>query len=165
MNKEIFRNTIGKVLLVIFIAGLLISSTIYLNKRWAKIRDIRRQADAKSIVKALDFYNVQFGEYPENLDDDGEGWDMSNEEDQRTFLETLSKVGLLPSLIFDPKNNETHFYRYQKFNRGDFGCSRSFAVFQIFSFETKNNNPGSGSCPDMDWVNLAPEGFTWFSEE
>ncbi len=156
---------LGRLMMVVFICLLLVSSIIYLNRRWEKIRDIRRAADAQTIVKALDFYNFQLGEYPVTADNDGEGWDKSNDQKERTFLEPLVKLGLLPSLVFDPKNDADHYYRYQKFTEGDFGCDRSFAVFQITSFEDKNNNPGRGECPEINWVKLAPQGYTWFSLE
>jgi len=165
MDKEIFRLVLGKILLVILFCGLLIASIIYLNQRWAKIRDIRRQADAQSIIKALDFYNIQFGFYPDHLDDDGDGWDKSNDEENRTFLEPLIKIGLLPNLVFDPKNDASHYYRYQNFKSGEFDCRGNFAVFQITSFETVGHETGNGRCPDLNWVSLAPDGFTWLGQE
>ena len=163
MEQEELKNVIWKIAFAVFICALLVSSIIYLNKRWKEIRDIRREADARSIEKALDFYSIQFGGYPENSDDDGDGWDKSNDPEQRTFLEPMAKVGLLPGLVFDPKNDENYYYRYQKFASGDFGCRRPFAVFQIVSYETENKNIGQGSCPDINWTTLAPNGYTWFS--
>jgi len=148
MDQFILKHVLGKLLLVLIMVSLLVGSIIYLNSRWAKIRDIRRQADAQSITKALNFYQAQFGNYPDSLDDDGD-----------------AKVGLLPSLVFDPQNDEEHYYRYQKFEPGDFGCQKPYAVFQVASFETKDKNSGSGSCPDIDWVHYAPLGFTWFGED
>lgn len=163
MGQEQLKSLIWKVLQLTFVLLLVTSSIIYLNSRWEKIRDIKRQVDTQSIIKALDFYNIQFGQYPNNLDDDGDGWDKSNDKENRTFLEPLVKVGLFSSLIFDPKNDELHYYRYQRFAAGDFNCPRPFAVFQITAFETKSDNIGNGSCPGFDWTELAPNGFTWFS--
>lgn len=163
MNKEELKFIADKFLVVIFIGALLTYSIIYLNSRWERIRDIRRTADAQSIIKALDFYSVQFGKYPDNTDDDGDGWDKTNDSENRKFLESLTKIGLLSQLIFDPKNDQTHYYRYQKFAGGSFGCPRAFAVFQIASFEARNENYGTGRCPKLDWTSLAPYGFTWFA--
>lgn len=153
-----------KLTLVLLAVGFLLSAIFYLNSRWEKIRDIRRQADAGSIVKALDYYNVQFGSYPENTDDDGDGWDKSNDGADRKFLEPLNKVGLLPALAFDPKNDESHYYRYQKFNAGEFGCTRPYAVFQVANFE-EVKDLGRGECPEINWTIFAPNGYTWFSLE
>ena len=154
----------SKLLLVLFMGVLLLLSIFYLNGRWEKIRDIRRQADAGAIVKALDFYNLQFGNYPENSDDDGEGWDKSNDAADRKFLESLGKVGLLSALAFDPKNDDFYYYRYQRFDQGDFGCSRPYAVFQVTQFE-EVKYLGRGECPEVNWTTLAPNGYTWLSLE
>ena len=164
-GEESVKSLVIKVLFLILIIAFLFLSVMYLNKRWGKIRDIRRQADAKSVIRALDFYNIQFGSYPETLDDDGDGWDKSNDTENRSFLEPIIKVGLLPTLVFDPTNDEEHYYRYQKFVAGDFGCRRPFAVFQVTGFESELNVKGNGECPDLDWTSLVPNGFTWFSFE
>ncbi len=154
----------SKLLLVFFVVALSLAAIFYLNQRWEKIRDIRRRVDAQSIIKALDYYNVQIGAYPENSDDDGDGWDKSNDEQDRKFLEPLNKVGLLTVLAFDPTNDDSHYYRYQKFNAGDFGCSRPYVVFQVASFE-EVKELGRGECPEINWTKLAPNGYTWFSLE
>jgi len=160
MNEGI-KIYLGRIMLVVLICVALIFAVLYLNSRWAKIRDIRRQADAQSIIKALDFYNIQIGYYPKNDENDGDGWDKSNDL-ARSFLNPLSDLGLISSLIFDPKNDETHYYRYQKFSAGVFGCRKPFAVFQVTNFETDIPNLGQGTCPEFNWVKLAPHGFTWF---
>lgn len=165
IDKEIFKVVLGRLMMVVFICGLLISSIFYLNQRWQGIRDIRRKVDAQAITKALDYYNLQFGQFPKNIDDDGEGWDKSNDDFNRSFLEPVIKIGLLPNLVFDPQNDEIHYYRYQRFEGGAFGCDRPYAVFQISSFEDPGNNQGRGQCPKIDWTKLAPNGYTWFSVE
>jgi len=164
MDTGTIKSIAIKLIFVLSAVGFLLSAVFYLNSRWEKIRDIRRQADAGPIVKALDFYNIQFGFYPDNTDDDGEGWDKSNDLVDRKFLEPLSKVGLLPALAFDPTNNADYYYRYQKFASGDFGCPRPYAVFQISKFE-EVQNLGRGECPEINWTKLAPNGYTWFSLE
>jgi len=121
-------------------------------------------ADASSIVKALDYYNLQFGAYPDNTDDDGQGWDKTNDPTDRKFLEPLMKVGLLPNLVFDPKNDSNYYYRYQKFAAGDYGCDRPYVIFQVTSFEEKEPT-GSGRCPQINWTTLAPKGYTWQSRD
>ena len=108
----------------------------------------------------MDFYNIQIGYYPKNSENDGDGWDKSNDL-TRSFLQPLSELGLISSLIFDPKNNETYYYRYQKFAAGIFGCPNAFAVFQITDFENNSFDLGHGSCPEFNWTKLAPHGFTW----
>ena len=48
--------TISKIFIVVVMIAAMIFGGRYMSKRWGKIRDIRRQSDAQSIVKALDFY-------------------------------------------------------------------------------------------------------------
>jgi len=161
MEKEQFSGALGKFLLVFIIVGLLICSMIYLNSRWSRIRDIRRRADAQEIIKALKFYSIQHNKFPTSYDDDGDGWDKSNDLEKRTFLESLVSVGLFATPPFDPENDQNYYYRYQRFPAGSYGCLRSFAVFQIVQFETKNTDPGEGECPEIDFAQLAPFGYTW----
>ena len=78
MNEGI-KVYFGRIILVVLICGALIFAIFYLNSHWGDIRDIRRQADAQSIIKALDFYNIQIGYYPKNSENDGDGWDKSND--------------------------------------------------------------------------------------
>lgn len=161
LEKEQLSAAIGKFLLVLIVVGLLVSSMVYLNKRWSRIRDIRRQADAEAIIKALNYYNIQYNEFPENPDDDGSGWDQSNDAGKRSFLEKLVSVGLFSTPPFDPKNDNSYYYRYQKFPTGSFSCRRPFAVFQIMQFESQGIESGGGICGEKDFVKLAPNGFTW----
>ncbi len=155
------KSIIYKLLIMSAVIGLLISSMIYLNNRWDKIRDIRRQGDLQSITKALNFYYYQYDKYPGTSDDDGDGWDKSSDKGDYSFLDPLIEVGLLSARPFDPKNNEEYYYRYQKFEQGDFGCNRDYAIFQITQFETEVQKHGSGSCPEIEWTELAPGGYTW----
>lgn len=165
MEKKLLHLVIAKLLLVVIMVTLLVSSMIYLNKRWSRIRDIRRQADAKSIVKALQFYYNLFDEFPENLDNDGKGWDRSNDLPDRSFLEPLVSFGLLNGEPFDPKNDENFYYRYQRFPRSSFGCPRPFSVFQVMLYETEGFEVGKGSCEKVDFTEMAPEGYTWHEFE
>lgn len=161
MDKEQFNAVLGKFLLVFIVVSLLIGSMIYLNSRWSRIRDIRRKADAQEIIKALRFYNIQHNEFPDDIDDDGDGWDNSNDREKRSFLESLVAIGLFATPPFDPLNNEDYYYRYQKFPAGSYGCARPFAVFQVVQFETKNLEAGEGECRNINFTQLAPYGFTW----
>ena|SRR3989339_690083 len=156
---------LSKVLVLAVVFCLLIVSIVYLNSRWSKIRDVRRQGDFQSVTKALEFYNSEYGHYPEIDDDDGEGWDKSNDLADQDFLGPLVSTGLLRVRPFDPKNDLEHYYRYQKFKAGDYGCRRTFVVFQVTEFETEVANHGSGACPDLDFTALVPNGYTWLGYE
>ncbi len=159
--EEHYKSVLPKLFMVAMMVGLMLFFIFYLNQRWERIRDIRRQGDLQSITKALEFYNQQYNQYPDNFDDDGEGWDKSNDLENRSFVEPLIKAGLLTITPFDPKNDDEYYYRYQKFASGDYGCVRPSAIFQITQFETNIKNRGRGLCPQFDWRELTPEGYTW----
>ena len=158
-NKLTF--ILSKLFVVVVVVSLLVGSIVYLNRRWGKIRDIRRRADAQSIAKALEFYNQQYNHYPYNSDNDGEGWDKSNDQDNRQFLEPLVSVGLLASIPFDPLNDGEHYYRYRRLEREEFGCPNNNAVFQVTQFETSRPSHVKGDCPRLNLQEQAPNGYTW----
>jgi len=165
LDKEQLDKVLGKVLLLVFIVCLMIISMLYLNNRWSEIRDIRRQADTKAILKALELYNNQNNHYPESLADDGDGWEKSNDFEDKNFLSELIKADLLAISPFDPKNDIQYYYRYQRFPSGSFGCQKPFAVFQVMEHETKGYDVGRGKCEEMDFTQLAPNGYTWLEFE
>lgn len=154
--------TISKILMVVVMLAAIIFGASYMSKRWGSLRDIRRQGDAQSIVKALDFYYSQYGHYPEVSDDDGDGWDKSNDSQVEgvNFLSELVSAGYLTAVPFDPLNDEVYYYRYKKFKKGEYGCVDDFYVFQISRFESSENSLGHGSCPNLDWTKIAPLGYT-----
>jgi hypothetical protein len=154
--------TLSKIFIIIVVIFGVIFGAGYMSKRWGKVRDIRRQGDAQSIVKALDFYYSQYGHYPEVVDDDGDGWDKSNDsvEDGIGFLAELVSSEYLTTVPFDPLNDDVYYYRYKKFKDGEYGCDEDFFVFQIARFETSEHSLGHGSCPNIDWTKIAPFGYT-----
>jgi len=153
---------ISKGLIIIFMIGAIIFSVAYMGQRWSKIRDIRRQGDAQAIIKALDYYYSQYGVYPDITDDDGDGWDRSNDtkEGGANFLEPLVVAGYLTAIPFDPRNDQLYYYQYKKFEAGEYACEKPFYVFQVVRFETDEIKHGYGSCPNLDWTKIAPQGFT-----
>ena len=164
-QEDQIKALLSKVLIMMIVVCMMVVSIVYLNKRWSKIRDVRRRGDFQSITKALEFYSSEYGHFPNTEDNDGDGWDKSNDLGDQDFLSPLVNAGLLISRPFDPKNDQEYYYRYQKFNRGDFGCTRSFVIFQITQFETQINERGSGQCPDIDFTEMAPTGYTWMGYE
>ncbi len=152
---------LSKILIMAVVVFCLVFSIVYLNSRWSRIRDVRRNADAKSVIKALEYYNQTYGKYPETNNEDGEGWDKSNDLADLSFLDPIVSLGLLSLRPFDPINDEARYYRYQKFARGDFGCTRPFIIFQVTEFETEVLDHGSGECPKFNFTELAPNGYTY----
>lgn len=128
----------------------------------AKARDTKRRADIKEIGRALELYFDRHGMYPQVMDSDFGGWDTTVEPDGQplAFINALTDEGILSSIPQDPVNNKIYYYRYQRFEAGAFGCTRPFVVVQIFNYETGQDTHGSGSCPDRNFVDEAPNGFT-----
>jgi len=127
----------------------------------AKTRDIKRRADIKILTKALDLYHNEYGYYPDSAND-WYGWDLTYKyKDRETgFLKIIKDKGLIDKTISDPINNANHYYRYQKYPAGSFGCEKSFYILQIISFELPTKNIGQGECPELNWVESAANGYT-----
>jgi hypothetical protein len=153
---------LSKVLIVGFMVVAVVFGSFYMNKRWSKIRDIRRQGDAQAIIKALSYYYSQYGFYPDAGDNDENGWDYSNDTEQggANFMSSLVSAGYLAAVPFDPKNDDIYYYRYKKFESDEYDCAKPFYVFQVARFETDNSKIGYGSCPNIDWTKIAPNGYT-----
>lgn len=161
MEQGYIRVSLGKLILTIMMVIFMLASIFYLYQKYSRIRDIKRLADANTIINALQVYYNLYGEYPQSSNDDGRGWDNSNDLSGNNFLEPLVDSNLLVDGPYDPKNQGDYYYRYQKFPAGSFGCRRSFAIFQIMGFETKDFDFGEGQCPKMNFITQAPAGFTW----
>jgi type II secretory pathway pseudopilin PulG len=128
----------------------------------ARVRDTKRQADINEIVKALDIYYDRHGSYPEVTDDDWQGWDNTQESNgsEYSFLLPLYQEKILSSPIVDPLNNSNYFFRYKKFIYGSYQCQSEFYILQIVNFETAQDFHGQGSCPQYNFVEEIPNGFT-----
>ncbi|MDO8592488.1 MAG: hypothetical protein Q7R92_01780 [bacterium] len=140
-------------LVVLFFSGF---STIK-----AKISDIKRRADINVLVKALDLYHDKYGAYPDSIND-WQGWDLSIAYNGggSGFLNMVKAAGLIDRLAADPINNASYHYRYQKYSAGEYGCKNSFYILQAVSFELPNNDNGKGQCPEFNWVESSPNGYT-----
>lgn len=164
MEKE---KSVKSALMIFFLTIILFCVVIivgtYMNNRWKKMRDIRRSADVQQVIKVMEVYQSNYNKLPDNETRDD--WDKSYDPktSNQTLFKTLRDANLI-SPIFDPVNNEQFLYKYHKFDAGEYGCDRAFAIFQIVSFEEKVNNIGSGFCPDRDFTKEAPNGYTiqWF---
>jgi len=161
-EKEFTYFKLQRMFIIVFICCLSAVFFVGYDTIRAKVRDIKRRADIKMITKALDLYHDQHGSYPVSVDD-WRGWDLTyrfSEEEDLSFLKTLKEAGLIDRIASDPINDETYHYRYKKYAAGDNGCSKSFYILQIINFELPTTNNGAGSCGEMNWVELAPNGYT-----
>lgn len=127
----------------------------------AKARDVKRRADIKVLIKALALYHDKYGKYPDSIND-WRGWDLSISYNggQAEFINKFEEEGLVDREIKDPLNDVAYHYRYQKFQAGDYGCENSFYILQIANFELPTENNGRGECPELNWAQSAPNGYT-----
>lgn len=150
-----------KLVAVVFVACLMISFFSSFDVIKSKAMDIKRRADLKNVVKALDLYHDKYGRYPESTNE-WQGWDLSigYNGGQQNFLSVLKTEGFIDREAADPINNVFYHYRYQKYKAGDFGCPTAFYILQATNFELSTKDNGRGECPELNWVESAPNGYT-----
>ena len=149
---------------VFLIASWVIILGTYISKEIKDVRDLKRTADISTIRSGVNIHIMDFRELPDNISLDL--WDYGYElkKESKFVFYNLFERGVFKSSIADPINNKKYHYRYHKFKAGEYGCKKEFAIFQIFSFERSASDHGTGSCPDKNFVDDAPNGYTmqWF---
>ncbi len=141
---------------------LIVLSLISLDFIRNKVKDTKRKADIKQIQTALAVYQSRFGVLPEVEDDDYRGWDATFEPlgQPQEFLNILEREEIIDYVPRDPVNSDIYYYRYRKFPANSFGCREPFYILQIMNFEGNVNDHGFGSCPERNFVDEAPNGYT-----
>jgi len=142
-----------ELLVVMSIVGLM-SSVILVNltKSTRKSRDARRKNDIAQLQKAIQLYFDDKRVFPPNADNDGAGWDESND---GSFLDTLVSSGYLKQQIVDPRNTATFSYSYQLYNQGSTNCTSTFYILGVRKFENDPALGGNAQCPGgQDWDTL-----------
>ena len=114
-----------------------------------KARDAKRKSDLASLSRALEIYKIEHNHYP--LGDPNstrDNWSDSDLSPNGYIQDFISFTdGSLPS---DPLNNSTYHYSYQVFDRGAFGCSKTFYIIGVRKFE-KQGKISSFKCPEKDF--------------
>lgn len=113
------------------------------------------------LVKALDLYYDKYGKYLDSADD-WQGWDLSigYSGGRPSFLSNLRDEGFIDREAVDPINDPVYHYRYQKYQAGDYGCATAFYILQAVNFELSAKDNGWGQCPELNWVESVPNGYT-----
>jgi hypothetical protein len=150
-----------KLIGVVFIGCLIVIFLSGFDTIKSKARDVKRRADIKVLIKALDLYHDKYGKYPDSIND-WQGWDLSISYNggKADFINKLIEDKFVDREIKDPINDVAYHYRYAKFQAGDYGCQNSFYILQIANFELPAGDNGRGECPELDWAKLAPNGYT-----
>jgi len=144
--------TIVELLIVVVVIAILaaISLAAYTNFQ-TRARDSLRSNDMASIMKALDLYYVDNGQYPPSVTPTGSvggGWEISNDVAAgRVFMQTLGEY-VKAKIPIDPSNQGAINYRYISLNSGysmpgnSCTINKPFYVLRV-TYESSNNNPVS----------------------
>lgn len=168
--------TIVELLIVIVVIGILAAiSIVSYNGIQARGRDAQRLSDMNTIVKALEIYKAEHGEYPPHLSHpSASGWEISVTAD--TFLSRLRTGNIsVSSVPVDPINKvetisasgaitisynaDNKIYFYHRYSAGNSGCDVSRGNFYILGVlrmdgvPAGQNHPESPgfSCPSRNW--------------
>ncbi|MDB5165290.1 MAG: gspG [Candidatus Saccharibacteria bacterium] len=123
--------TIVELLIVIVVIGILAAIVIVAyNGIQGRARDSRRTNDAASIIKALELYRIDYGQYPASNGSSTPGvnvppgypgvsslYSYSYATDS-SWLYYLVAAGYLKTAPKDPVNSPTQYYIYRAFNTG-----------------------------------------------
>lgn len=180
MPKSKSGFTIVELLIVIVVIAILAAITIVAyNGIQQRGRDARRLSDMQAIVKALELYKSDNGQYPAvAISGAGSlsGFEVSSKEAGGEFIAPLKLYGFNGGVVGDPNNNATdatfsdartnnHYtYAYYRYAAGSGGCDSSKGAFYILGImrtETAGNaaypqSPGF-SCSGM----VQQNNFSW----
>ena len=153
-NKSGF--TIVELLIVIVVIAILAAITVVAyNGLQARSQDASRTADVKNILKVLEAYKIENGQYPVATSSTGNsGWHESSTDTGGTFMEYLVPTYFSKTPV-DPINDGTHYWRYYRYNAGSNGCpGGAFYTFEVFGYASASNKPESMEplvCPFRTW--------------
>ncbi len=153
--------TLIELLVVVAIIGLLATIAILTySDVQKKARDTLRLANIRRIRDALEIYKQNYGQYPDNIDNDCGGWDAGYFGSMATddFIPQLTTSGILGRVPGDPKFNAcTTAFLYYRYPAGTSGCDATRGAFYVLvamKFESISSpSPSSPgwSCPSRDW--------------
>ncbi len=173
--------TIVELLIVIVVIAILAAiSVVAYNGMQGRAEDVRRITDAKNIVKALELYKINNGNYPavEYSGKGGiQGWEVSSNESAGQFIAPLAtaEYGFPNGVAVDPVNNATapadgtannlrdsggYTYLYYRYNPGTNGCDASRGNYYVLiilrtktSGLTKHPDSPGLQCGAWSWEN------------
>jgi prepilin-type N-terminal cleavage/methylation domain-containing protein len=163
--------TIVELLIVIVVIAILAAITIVAyNGIQTRARDTQRVADMNSIVKALELYKAQNGQYPAAVGNSAGGWEISsNTNGNWPFLKNLVNAGIVNSIPVDPVNTGdmatpgSKIYAYYRYAAGYAGCDASRGPFYVLVVRTGEGSVKSPSSPDNTCGTYGVTGW-WFKQ-
>ncbi|MDB5187115.1 MAG: hypothetical protein JWM07_587 [Candidatus Saccharibacteria bacterium] len=134
--------TIGELLIVIVVIGILAAITIVAyNGVQARARDSQRMTDLRSIQQSLELYKIQNGAYPTTnataaaiCAPHTNGYSYSDATDG-SWLSNLVTNKIISKAPMSPGNDCTHYYSYLYVTAASYGCTglrtANYYVLQI----------------------------------
>lgn len=167
MKKVNVHSLPTTVFYIFLIAIWVIILGVYINREIKDVRDLKRSTDISTIRSVVNMHIMDFQKLPDNISLDFWDYGYKLKKESKFVLYNLFEKGLFNNSVVDPLNNKKYYYRYHKFGAGEYGCDKEFAIFQIFSFERPVSDHGNGSCPNKNFVDDAPKGYTiqWFLKD
>lgn len=158
--------TIVELLITIVIVAILasVSVTAYSGIQ-QRGRDAQRVSDMNAIVKALEMYKIQTGNYPPTGTTNVlGGWEASSVNPDQ-FLNTLRTSGVASKVPVDPINNGAgtsgFLYRYYRYPGGTNGCDAARGDFYVLVVGKIESATGQlSSSPGFQ----CPGGRSWSTE-
>ena len=146
--------TIVELLIVIVVIGILAAITIVAyNGIQARGRDAQRLSDMNAIVKGLEVYKIQTGDYPVAVGSTGQGgWEISAPTASNSdFLSVLRTSGVMSKVPVDPVNTGdmntagSKIYAYYRYPAGYASCDTSRGPFYILVARSGEASAASSS--------------------
>ena len=179
MRKSRSGFTIVELLIVIVVIAILATITIVaFNGVQARSKDTRRYSDMQAIMKALELYKADKGQYPDVAYSGAgglSGWEVSSKETTGEFLAPLKAYGLSGGVPVDPINDATdadfttarannHYaYVYYRYPAGGYGCDAArgaFYVLGIIRTDVSGNAVATNS-PGFSCTNNWQTSLSW----
>ena len=155
--------TLIEMLIVVAMIGVLATVLfIAINplQQMKKTRDAGRLSDMAQIVRALEWYFVDYGRFP-SIDGDSccDGWDVGPCGGDG-FISALETSGNLKKVPQDPEGTGgCTGYAYYRYGAGGYGCDASKGAYYVLGVRdmeaTARPHPDSPgwSCPNRNWQN------------
>lgn len=157
--------TLVELLIVIVVIAILAAiSVVAYNGIQERGRDAQRISDIQSIVKGLELYKIQNGDYPVAVGAPGEGgWELSTAEGGE-FLAALRTSGVMSQVGVDPVNNrsDNYYYRYYRYPAGHNGCDATKGTYYVLRVTRGESSSVSPSMPAQLGCGSAPSAGGWY---
>lgn len=156
MNKHKGFTIVELIVVIVVIAILAAITLVAYSSLQKRANDTTRIQDITNLQKSIEIYLNLNGELPLRSSSAG-GWATSRDHPD-DYIQGISGEGTsLSTLMLDPINTGSYYYRYYVYSAGSSGCDTvrgDFYVLMVMTMESGDHpnadSPG-WSCPNRDW--------------